>query len=417
MIERGTKQTTFIDFNNMKEKLYRDYSPRLLVALAVTLLAIGFTSVFVTLKILTDPDRPEVQKARFESSLEINLCEFIKDDLKKFKKSPLNFARSDLETLIAEATVIARMQAKASTEPHVYSKTKTDYLSRCKEEARKWIEIKSVAQHKVPEEREYLLTGKEPDGGKSLSAQQPDTAVSANPKTTTHARTRALVIGNFDYRERPLANPGNDAKQIAKKLRELGFEVDLILNTKTGELQSVTERFLKTMANYDLNLFFYSGHGSEISGRNYLIPTDAEIRRIGELARQGTDLSKIITDAEKYQNSVKIFIIDACRTLPILADTRDYSGGLKEIKLKNASGMLVAFATAPGTGALDGTGRLSPYTHALLTQLDSGAQDIETMMKKVSADVQRSTNGRQVPWYSSSLTGEIKILGKQVPSK
>lgn len=390
----------------------RGFGVKHLIAFAGALLTVGFIGTHLVQKTVFDPNKPEVQARRFNASIESNLCLLIEEDLDRFKKSPLNFARSDLETLIAEATQIARMSNTTAGSNATYTGLKTDYLKGCVGKAKQWLKISTLASTQLDTDYEYL-----PSEERAVTAKNPNNTgkhkSNGNAPQGVLINARALVVGNAEYRDRPLRNPVNDATAMASQLKDLGFEVSVLLNASSIELKNATERFLREIPKYKVNLLFYSGHGVEIAGRNYLIPSDAEIRRIGEFARQATDLTKLVTDAERYPDVVSIFIVDACRTLPVISETRGVSTGMSEIALKNASGVVVAYSTSPGSLALDGNESLSPYTSALVKQLQSRNRDVETLLKNVTKEVRLVTNGRQIPWYSSSLVGQVSLDTKQ----
>lgn len=388
----------------------RIYTLKHLFILAIPCLFLGFGATFYWLSWYFNPDRPEMRVQMFDRSVEINLCLLIEQDLEQFKESPLTFVRADMDALVAEAAEIAWAEVVGASEDQRYSKSKIDYLRDCRSEAKRWVKIRSLTSSRFASDLEYFLAEERALLHKSLQGPETD-ALASQSKPSTSAR--ALVIGNAQYRDRPLRNPANDANRMSEKLRALGFQVQIVLNADTAQLKEVSKNFIDSMSDYEVNLFYYSGHGVEIFGRNFLLPSDAEIRRLGELARQGTDLTKLVADSEVHSNTVRIFIIDACRSLPVFSQTKEMKSGMKEIQLSGASGTLVAFSTAPGSVALDGKGDLSPYTSALIKQLDDKNFDIESLFKKVGLEVREATSGRQVPWYSSSIVGEIKLVDKK----
>jgi hypothetical protein len=390
----------------------REFKLRHLIIFTAALILVGFTAAHLVQKTIFDPARPEVRERILNASIEQTLCQLIERDLETFKQSPLNFVRSDLETLIAEATKISVASTPMVKTEAIYTGGKTDYLKRCTKRATQWLRITTLASNQLEQDYSYL-----PQTNGHTKATESINSVLETPRPETKSpeksiNARALVIGNSSYRDRPLRNPINDANAMAKELKTLGFKVDIVMDASAIELKRATEEFVQNIPIHDVNLLFYSGHGVEIAGRNYLIPSDAEIRRLGEFARQATDLTKLVTEAEKYPDAVSVFIIDACRTLPTLSDTRGVSNGMSEIKLKKASGIIVAFSTSPGSVALDGNEKLSPYTTALLRHLQSQRTDVETLLKNVTQEVRVMTNGRQVPWYSSSLVGQISLDAK-----
>lgn len=371
---------------------------------------LGFGATFYWLSWYYNPDRPEMRAQIFDRRVEINLCLLIEQDLEKFRASPLTFLRADMDAMVAEATEIAWAEVLGARDDQKYSRSKVDYLGGCRSKAKSWVKVRSILDSRFASDLEYFP----PDDRAILEQGLQDVSpVGVASQKLTKANARALIIGNSQYRDKPLKNPVNDASRMSERLRALGFQVQLILDADAVQLKEVSQKFVDSMPDYEMNLFYYSGHGAEIFGRNFLLPSDAEVRRIAELARQATDLTKLVADSEAHSKTVRIFIIDACRSLPVFSQSKDLKSGMKEIQLSSASGTLVAFSTAPGSVALDGKGDLSPYTSALIRHLDDGVFDIESLFKNVGLAVREATNGRQVPWYSSSIVGEIKLVERK----
>lgn len=235
----------------------------------------------------------------------------------------------------------------------------------------------------------------------------------------------ALIVGQEDYAHLPdLANPGNDVRAIQKLLTDLGFEARAVSNRDHARLARDLERFAEDAAEADVALLYYSGHGIEASGENYLLPIDADVSSLADATRTLVPLSQVMND---LQSSVplSILMLDACRdspfppgsmlaagtssvSLPIgttgLAATRGMEV-LEERSGEPARQILIGFAAAPGSVALDGpAGGNSPYAAALLKHLGAarghGFGDIMTM---VSQEVYLQTAGRQQPWVSANL--------------
>ena len=163
-----------------------------------------------------------------------------------------------------------------------------------------------------------------------------------------HAQARqkrvALVIGNAQYQQAPLANPENDATLIGNTLRSLGFEVDVKLNLKAQAFRRALRDFGRTMEDDDsASVFFYAGHGMQIDRRNYLLPVDLNLRDEGEVKDEAVDLEEaLLSRIDRVRPRARIFIIDACRDNPFTGKTRSarVSTGLAEMA---APGALIAF--------------------------------------------------------------------------
>ena len=221
----------------------------------------------------------------------------------------------------------------------------------------------------------------------------------------SEART-ALVIGNGSYRNSPLANPVNDATDIAAKLKILGFSVTLLTNANRSAMIDEIRRFGDHLRDRKgIGLLFYAGHGIQVNGRNYLVPVDADIIREHEVDDEGVDLGRVLGEMADARNRLNILILDACRNNPYERSFRSAGRGLASIDAPR--GTLIAYATAPGSVAADGSGRNSPYTAALLRQIVSQGTPVEIVFKKTRAEVISSTNGAQIPWESSSLVGDF----------
>src|SRR3984885_11386400 len=228
------------------------------------------------------------------------------------------------------------------------------------------------------------------------------------PAGVQAAETRiALVVGNSAYASGPLLNPANDARLVAQALSQLGFEVierrDADQNTMKRAIQEFGERLDKG-GPQAVGLFYYAGHGVQLNGRNYLIPTKANIEREGDVEIEAVSADWVIEQMRYARNRLNIVILDACRNNPFNRSMRSADRGLASMDAP--AGILIAYSTAPGAVAEDGSGRNSPYTTALTRAMLEVHQPLEQVFKHVRADVMSATAGKQVPWEASSLTGE-----------
>ena len=216
----------------------------------------------------------------------------------------------------------------------------------------------------------------------------------------------ALVIGNGAYKEGPLRNPANDATDIAATLRSLGFAVTLRTNADTRQMRTAIREFAQNLKRGGVGLFYFAGHGIQSrSGKNYLIPVGADLREEYELEDDAVDANRVLAGMEDAGNRVNIVILDACRNNPFARSWRSASYGLAQMHAP--TGSFVGFATAPGSIAADGTGRNGIYTKYLLENLNQGDSDIDKVFTRVTASVAKETGNKQVPWKSSSLTGNF----------
>jgi formylglycine-generating enzyme required for sulfatase activity len=223
------------------------------------------------------------------------------------------------------------------------------------------------------------------------------------------AETRiALVIGNSDYVSGPLPNPANDAKMIGETLNNLGFEVIARRNADQNTMKRAIQEFgsrLEKAGPAAVGLFYYAGHGVQLNGRNYLIPATAQIEREGDVEIEAVSADWVIEQMRYARNRLNIVILDACRNNPFTRTMRSVDHGLATMDAP--AGILIAYSTAPGAVAADGSGRNSPYTEALSLAMRDLHEPVEQVFKHVRVGVMSATSGKQVPWESSSLTGDF----------
>ncbi len=240
-----------------------------------------------------------------------------------------------------------------------------------------------------------------------LAAQQQTPA--KPPPLAPQGKRVALVIGNAKYKFSPLKNPVNDATDMATSLRSVGFDVIEVKDANKRQMRAATRRFEDKLAASDVGLVYYSGHGVEVKGRNYLIPVDADIRREHEVEDQAFDAGNILRMMESLQGTekkrVNIMIVDACRNNDLARSWRSTNRGLA--RMDAPTGSFISFATAPGQVASDGNGRNSPFTKHLLQALKQPNVPIELVFKEVRRNVMAETAGEQVPWENSSLVGDF----------
>jgi Caspase domain/Putative peptidoglycan binding domain len=238
------------------------------------------------------------------------------------------------------------------------------------------------------------------------------TAVSA------HAEKRvAFVVGNGAYKNvAQLPNPPVDAKAMASVLRNVGFDVVEGTNLTRDKMTEKLLDFGKKAQGADVAVFFYAGHGIAISGTNYLLPIDADIKsemdvKLGAAINIDLTLDQTMSDAK-----VKLVFLDACRDNPFAAkiksgaSTRSVSVQTGLAEMKSGEGTLIAFATGPGQTALDGQeGTNSPFTRALIAHITEPGTEIQQAMTEVRAQVNEETNKGQLPWGHTNLIGSVYL--------
>jgi hypothetical protein len=217
----------------------------------------------------------------------------------------------------------------------------------------------------------------------------------------------ALVVGNANYKVRPLKNSRNDADDISRSLKATGFEVIDLRDATLPQMRSAVRQFGDRLVNNDVGLVYYSGHGVEVKGRNYFIPVNADIQREDEIADQGLDVSLILEKMSTAGKGVNILIVDACRDDPFGRSFRSSSRGLAQMDAPR--GTIIAYATSPGKVASDGDPRErnSPYTKHLVKAMQSPNKPIEQVFKEVRRAVQDETKNQQTPWENTSLSGDF----------
>ena len=228
----------------------------------------------------------------------------------------------------------------------------------------------------------------------------------------------ALVIGNSAYRNATeLPNPRNDATDIGRTLEAMGFEVISGIDLERLGMEAKVREFVEKSQAPEVKvaLFFYAGHGMQVNGKNYLIPIDAKLDTATAIDYETIESSKII-DRMSSDSRVGIVLLDACRDNPLSRSfkkkTRSAAGdGLAQ---ETSDGnMLIAFSTAPGKTALDGNGRNSPFTAALIKHLPERNQEFRGILTKVKFDVKEATQENQRPWSNDNFTTNVYLNGEE----
>jgi hypothetical protein len=223
----------------------------------------------------------------------------------------------------------------------------------------------------------------------------------------------ALIIGNSAYQHTSkLANPSNDAADMARVLKFLGFTVIDGFDLDKAMFDRKIREFASALGGADAGVFFYAGHGLQVKGQNYLAPTDARLTTASalDLEMVRVDLVQRIMESETQTN---ILFLDACRDNPLARNlaralgTRSANVGQGLAAIESGAGTLISFSTQPGNVALDGSGRNSPFTGALVKQLSTLKDDLSAILIAVRNDVMRETERKQVPWEHSALTGRF----------
>lgn len=232
---------------------------------------------------------------------------------------------------------------------------------------------------------------------------------------TPPERRVALVIGNSSYRNAPvLPNTVNDARDMVVALRKVGFEVVDGIDLDKRGMDAALTRFARLAQDADAAMFYFAGHGFQFNGENYLVPVEAKVEDEVGVQYETTRLNDVVT-ALNYAKGVKIMVLDACRNNPFVGllakrqATRGFSVGSGLAPVQRAQGMVIAYATQANDVAADGAGRNSPFTAALVREIDQPGLEVAALFRRVQKSVYDTTAGRQTPELSLSLLGDFYL--------
>ena len=218
----------------------------------------------------------------------------------------------------------------------------------------------------------------------------------------------ALVIGNAAYAgNAALANPANDARAMGETLKQLGFTV---VEVRDGSKTQMTEAVAKVRdtlkGKQGVGMLYYAGHGLQLDWRNYMVPVDAKLTKAADVSEQTVDLNSVIDAFKTAGNRMNIVVLDACRDNPFTGST---ASGKGLAQLDAPPGTFLAYATAPGNVAEDGDAKSGNglYTQFLLEELKKPTAKIEDVFKRVRLNVRKQSQGRQIPWESTSLEDDF----------
>jgi uncharacterized caspase-like protein len=235
----------------------------------------------------------------------------------------------------------------------------------------------------------------------------------------------ALVIGNGNYRSfQRLDNPVNDATGVAAALRAAGFQVILRLDATREDMSQALDQFDQALSKADIGLFYFAGHAAQVDWRNFMVPISATLdvsqaaanNLVGQVAQETVDLGDVLDRMGRADKKLNIVILDACRDNPFtekaLELSRSLSRSTGSTPIKVGVGLVqtsapprtfIAYATAPGQVASDGSGKDSPYSAALIQALAVPGLKLEDVFKRVRTSVADATHSTQIPWDNSSV--------------
>lgn len=213
-------------------------------------------------------------------------------------------------------------------------------------------------------------------------------------------RRAALVIGNADYKNSPLRNAVSDAKSVAAKLKELGFEVYTVTDVGNKAMSKAIDDFAVRAKGSKVALFYYSGHGIQYNNVNYFLPVDiGNISSLSAVQYDAVSMGRLTDAMDATKAEVKIVMLDACRSPPF---TKGGGGGLAGAGAKSR-GTFIAYATAAGQVAMDN----STFTKSFLAHVGTPGLRIEDLFKTVAAEVMEATEESQIPWTESNMVGNF----------
>src|SRR5712691_8288366 len=214
-------------------------------------------------------------------------------------------------------------------------------------------------------------------------------------------------------------NPKNDAQDIAKSLRDLGFSTVVATDLDRAGMDDALDRFSRTVGGAEIALVYYSGHGMQFAGKNFLLPVEARLENAEDMNRFRLMPLDDVFDVLQGAPGARIVLLDACRNNPVEDDIKrrlaSIPGANRDAFLTRglsrtvANGLIVAYATQANDVAADGTGRNSPFAAALLHNLGTSDVDLRQMLFNVQDEVDRLTRGKQRPELSISLVGQYKL--------
>ena len=228
-------------------------------------------------------------------------------------------------------------------------------------------------------------------------------AVALLPLPAQAGKRVALLVGNATYADAPLVNPTNDIRAVGRALNNLDFQVTSVSNADQKRLQRAIREFGQAARGAELALFYYSGHGMQSRGENYLIPVGANIQFESDIPDEAVAANSVLRWIEEAAPKAAVVVLDACRDNPVAGRTKSLNKGLS--RMDAPTGTLVAFATAPGTTASDE----GFYAKALAKYLPQPGLDLQDIFAKVGAEVQQASRGKQRPRLDVGLYDKIYL--------
>jgi uncharacterized caspase-like protein len=240
--------------------------------------------------------------------------------------------------------------------------------------------------------------------------QEAPASASREVRAASAGRRVALVIGNGAYTSRPLANPVNDAAVLAGVMSRIGFEVVQRHDLGIVQMQRALRDFEDQASGAEWALLYYSGHGLELGGKNWLIPVDAMLRRASDLPDEAVPAERVL-DRLSVASKLRVVIFDACRVDPSVARMTMGKGVMQTVSqglapIEPSRGDVVFYAARHGTVAADGPGANSPFAAALAKHMEEEGIELGRFFRKVTSSVLAATKNRQEPFVYGSIPDE-----------
>lgn len=307
------------------------------------------------------------------------------------------------------------VHALADYDRAVKAEPKTGFFhqERAKALLRKGDVPAAVAEFRSAYRLDPKLTGARDTAAALEATPAPPPKIEPPPRGDGPGRRVALVVGNANYvAQSQLINPKFDAEAMTGALKALGFSVETIVDATQGQMLAALDRFGVGASKADWAVVFFSGHGLEAAGVNYLAPTDLRLGDDAELQAKTVSLDRVLSSVQRARK-LGLVILDACRNAPPppnvkrTVETHAVARGLASPNLSNTSGVLVAYATEHGQVSFDGqAGASSPYTGALARRLTTPGLEVDRLFRLVRDDVLAATDSKQRPYVYGSIPSE-----------
>lgn len=217
-----------------------------------------------------------------------------------------------------------------------------------------------------------------------------------------------LLIGNSSYNHSTvLSNPANDINAMSEKLSRMDFDVMVYKDLGQIDFKKAIDEFGTRLRDYDIGMFYYAGHGLQINGINYLVPVDAQIESELDIEYNCINAGRLLAKMESGNTKTNIIILDACRNNPFKKSWNRSINKQGLAFMEAPVGSIIAYSTAPGETASDGTSKNSLYTESLLKYIDNPKLNSLQVFQEVRKTVRAKSNGNQIPWESTSLESDF----------